>query len=600
MIVRTLTIAAFAAALGLSACPAEATGPWGIIANGTQLNGIALQGAALDGVRMRETDEDDADAVDGCGGTWMCGSNGTSFNGIALEGITLDSVRMQETDEDDGDALSGCPEWACGMNGTSLNGIALQGVTLDSIRMQETEDDDLNCEEWICGMNGTQLNGLALQGVTLDSVRMQETEEDDFYNCQSDGICPKNGTRLNGVALKGVTLEGIRIQETEGDAADRGSCPEWMCGANGTSFNGIALEGATLDRIWMREPEEDDPNCPDWLCGSNGTQLNGMMLQGVTLHSIRAHEPEEDELNCDEWICGANGTERNGMALEGISLNSIRMHEPEEDELNCDEWVCGMNGTSFNGLTLQGVTLARIRLEETEVGNADESDSKEGPSPVVQPSPTTPLPSVRDMMLQIQASPGGIQALKEAELRSAPIQSAMANFSTACEPPGCLEATPARPGIGAWGSYGFQIWGQNITWLGPQSTFGFWLTAPVLPEALRFKQGTPLLVAQSYNNSSGGWHVIAFEVCKATHEGRSYTGPVVGRLFHGVDSNFPYRKLPSDATLLNTWQLTINPDPPFSCHMFPTLVELTRGEHGFVFELEVGDLLVQRVSLRRL
>ena len=42
MIVRTLTIAALAAALALSACPAEPTGPWGIIANGTRLNGIAL------------------------------------------------------------------------------------------------------------------------------------------------------------------------------------------------------------------------------------------------------------------------------------------------------------------------------------------------------------------------------------------------------------------------------------------------------------------------------------------------------------------------------------------------------------------------------
>jgi hypothetical protein len=42
VIVRTLTIAALAAALALSACPAEPTGPWDIIANGTQFNGIAL------------------------------------------------------------------------------------------------------------------------------------------------------------------------------------------------------------------------------------------------------------------------------------------------------------------------------------------------------------------------------------------------------------------------------------------------------------------------------------------------------------------------------------------------------------------------------
>ena len=43
MIARTLTSAALAAALGLSACPADASGPSGIVANGTRLNGITLQ-----------------------------------------------------------------------------------------------------------------------------------------------------------------------------------------------------------------------------------------------------------------------------------------------------------------------------------------------------------------------------------------------------------------------------------------------------------------------------------------------------------------------------------------------------------------------------
>ena len=85
MIARTLTIAAFAAALGLSACPAEATGPWGIIANATQLNGIALQGVTLDSIRMQETEKDDA--LSGCAGTSMCGTNGTQLNGIALQGV---------------------------------------------------------------------------------------------------------------------------------------------------------------------------------------------------------------------------------------------------------------------------------------------------------------------------------------------------------------------------------------------------------------------------------------------------------------------------------------------------------------------------------
>ena len=56
MIARTVTIAAMAAALGLSACPAEATGPWGIIANGTQLNGLALQRVTSGSIRLQERD----------------------------------------------------------------------------------------------------------------------------------------------------------------------------------------------------------------------------------------------------------------------------------------------------------------------------------------------------------------------------------------------------------------------------------------------------------------------------------------------------------------------------------------------------------------
>jgi uncharacterized membrane protein len=49
MIKRTLTIASLAGVLGLglaAASPANAAGPWGIAANGTQLNGIALEGVA--------------------------------------------------------------------------------------------------------------------------------------------------------------------------------------------------------------------------------------------------------------------------------------------------------------------------------------------------------------------------------------------------------------------------------------------------------------------------------------------------------------------------------------------------------------------------
>jgi hypothetical protein len=302
------------------------------------------------------------------------------------------------------------------------------------------------------------------------------------------------------------------------------------------------------------------------------------------------------------WGIAANGTQLNGIALEGVALDSIRMQETEEDDAEalsgCPEWICGMNGTSFNGIALKDGTLARVRFPETEVDGDDAPDSNGSSSPIVRPPPTGPSPSVRDMMLQIQASPGGVEFLKEAERRSAPIQKAMANLSTACEPPDCLEATPYKPSIGSWGNYGFHIWGQNTTWVGQVSSF--WLTAPVPTEQSRFKQGTPFLVAQSYDNRPGGWHVIAFELCKANHDGRFYAGPVVGRLFHGVDSRFPSRRIPSDASLLNTWQLAIGDTPQVDCHMFPSLVELMRGDHAFVFELEMGDLLVQRVSLRKL
>jgi hypothetical protein len=49
MIKRNLTIASLAGVLGLglaAASPVNAAGPWGIAADGTQLNGIALEGVA--------------------------------------------------------------------------------------------------------------------------------------------------------------------------------------------------------------------------------------------------------------------------------------------------------------------------------------------------------------------------------------------------------------------------------------------------------------------------------------------------------------------------------------------------------------------------
>ena len=106
MIARNLTLAALAAALGVSACPAEATGPWGLIAaNGTQLNGIALQGVVL-GVRMQEPEEDGLDFAGGC--QEDCPRNGTQLNGIALQGVALDSIRMQRPEDDGLDLSGGC------------------------------------------------------------------------------------------------------------------------------------------------------------------------------------------------------------------------------------------------------------------------------------------------------------------------------------------------------------------------------------------------------------------------------------------------------------------------------------------------------------
>ena len=77
MIARTLTIAALAAALGLSACPAEPTHPWGIVANGTGLNGIALKTVTLDSIRMQKREEDDVDFIDCQDGP--CPKNGTQL-----------------------------------------------------------------------------------------------------------------------------------------------------------------------------------------------------------------------------------------------------------------------------------------------------------------------------------------------------------------------------------------------------------------------------------------------------------------------------------------------------------------------------------------
>jgi hypothetical protein len=102
MIARTVTVAALAAALGLSACPAEPTGAWGIIANGTQLNGLALQRVTSGSIRLQEREEDEPNCEE-----WICGANGTSFNGIALRGVSLDGIRMRQPEDDHADALGG-------------------------------------------------------------------------------------------------------------------------------------------------------------------------------------------------------------------------------------------------------------------------------------------------------------------------------------------------------------------------------------------------------------------------------------------------------------------------------------------------------------
>jgi hypothetical protein len=102
MIARTVTVAALAAALGLSACPAEPTGAWGIIANGTQLDGLALQRVTSGSIRLQEREEDRPNCEE-----WICGANGTSFNGIALRGVSLDGIRMRQPEDDHADALGG-------------------------------------------------------------------------------------------------------------------------------------------------------------------------------------------------------------------------------------------------------------------------------------------------------------------------------------------------------------------------------------------------------------------------------------------------------------------------------------------------------------
>jgi hypothetical protein len=373
---------------------------------------------------------------------------------------------------------------------------------------------------------------------------------------------------------------------------------------NGTSLNGINLEGFTLtSRTQEKDEGAEDalgPGCQEGPCLRNGTQLNGIAVDGLASGRARMQEPEEDELwNCQsDGICPKNGTELDGIARRDTRFAWVDESDDEALGGLCQaEGICPKNGTELDGIARRAA-LEGLRMRQPQDDSGDASEVNDSRPPVNPTPPTGSVPSARDMLLQIQASPGGAQLLREAEQRSAPIQNAMADTSTACEPPDCLQATPYRPGIGSWGNYGFQIWGQNTTWTGQSSSF--WLTAPGLGTPPRFQQGTPLLVAQSYDNRSGGWHIVTVELCKANHDGRFYTGPAVGRLFHGADSMYPRRKLPSDATLLNTWQLTIGDTPSVGCHLFPTLVELARGEHAFVFELETGDLLVQRVSLRRL
>jgi hypothetical protein len=81
MIARTLTIAALAAALGLAACPADPTPPWGVVADGTRFNGSTLEAGTLDSIRMQKPEEDDVDLID-CQDD-PCPKNGTQLRGKA-------------------------------------------------------------------------------------------------------------------------------------------------------------------------------------------------------------------------------------------------------------------------------------------------------------------------------------------------------------------------------------------------------------------------------------------------------------------------------------------------------------------------------------
>ena len=147
MIARTLTLAALAAALGVSACPAEATGPWGLIAaNGTQLNGIALQGVALERLRMQEPEEDDLD-IDGVanGGLpekWHVSSTASRCEGRGLERIRDAGVGGGRTRGmlDRGATPEDCPR-----NGTQLNGIVAAMGHVTSEPSEESDKAQENC-----------------------------------------------------------------------------------------------------------------------------------------------------------------------------------------------------------------------------------------------------------------------------------------------------------------------------------------------------------------------------------------------------------------------------------------------------------------------
>jgi hypothetical protein len=179
----------------------------------------------------------------------------------------------------------------------------------------------------------------------------------------------------------------------------------------------------------------------------------------------------------------------------------------------------------------------------------------------------------------------------------------MADSTSLCTPPRCFELTAAQPAIGLWANYGFRIWGQNIVWEGGGYP-SFWLTSFDPADPPTFKQGIPLLIAQYYNNSGDGWSVITFELCRWNHGGQVYNGPIAARLFHGPGAPDYYTRnvLPAIVTSLNTWEFTSERTVQSTCHLFPTLVELTRAEnHSFVFELQVGkNLRVERVTMQKL